>query len=261
MADFRLDPTLTAACADDIVALCPDAPLGKGAVIACLIRKEAEVAAKPCAHEVHQLAAAATSDVRLNAPLYEACAPHVLPGGVCGSVPPGQGRVLECLKSQARLPNGTAVLGAGCAAEVASLARTQARDVHYNAPIVAACAAELHDAALCGGVSSHGEGEVLHCLDEKRLEPAMSGACEAAVTKDFVQRAASVDTLVALRTVCAADLALLCGDVLRLNSEAPPRRACGHGTFHDFSRGFSCNRRSSRRASRASRSLQSSVAA
>ena len=38
MADFRLDPTLTAACADDIVALCPDAPLGKGAVIACLIR-------------------------------------------------------------------------------------------------------------------------------------------------------------------------------------------------------------------------------
>jgi len=98
--------------------------------------------------------------------------------------------------------------------------RTQARDVHYNAPIVAACAAELHDTALCGGVSSHGKGEVLLCLEAKRLEPAMSGACEAAVTKDFVQRAASVDTLVALRTVCAADLALLCGDVLRRNSEA-----------------------------------------
>ena len=50
--------------------------------------------------------------------------------------------------------------------------------MHYNAPIVAACAAELHDTALCGGVSSHGKGEVLLCLEAKRLEPATSGACE-----------------------------------------------------------------------------------
>ena len=47
----------------------------------------------------------------------------------------------------------------------------------------------------------------------------MSGACEAAVTKDFVQRAASVDTLVALRTVCAAELALLSGAVV---ASVPP---------------------------------------
>lgn len=40
--------------------------------------------------------------------------------------------------------------------------------MHYNAPIVKACAAELHDAAVCGGVASHGKGEVLHCLQVER---------------------------------------------------------------------------------------------
>lgn len=55
---------------------------------------------------------------------------------------------------------------------------------------------------------------MLHCLETKRLDADFSPGCEAEVTKDFIRRSASIDTLVALKSVCRADLEQLCDNDL-----------------------------------------------
>jgi hypothetical protein len=78
------------ACLDDVMRFCPGVPRGQGAVARCLARNEA--ALQPdCREIVHALREKAED-------FKKACGPDI--ERLCKGIPPGQGRILSCLKSR-----------------------------------------------------------------------------------------------------------------------------------------------------------------
>jgi len=53
-------------CTTDILSLCPNETLGKGAVIACLLKSEASLSSESCKHEVSFLAGPSFTVTKLN---------------------------------------------------------------------------------------------------------------------------------------------------------------------------------------------------
>ena len=203
LSDFRLEPRVVSACRADILAHCSNVTVGGGRVLGCLVEHQAQIGGSRCGQEVHRVALAVTSDIRLNRPLYTACRRHVSEGGVCAGVTPGGGRAIECLRSH------LSRLDPPCVAAVRSVAKTQARDVLYSPQLVARCEAELKSPKLCGDVP-HGGGKALACLSSKRFDPTFGASCKGAITTQLMRHSMDVTLMVSLHTACQDDLHALC---------------------------------------------------
>jgi hypothetical protein len=85
---------LESSCADDIKKYCSDVTPGEGRMIYCMQAHEDKISPK-CAFDLEE----AATDVQLHADNLKdaitAC--HAEITGVCGKIPPGQGRIAACL--------------------------------------------------------------------------------------------------------------------------------------------------------------------
>jgi len=162
------------ACAADVTRLCADVQPGSNRVVSCLRSQETKLT-DACRDKLDVDARRARALIQ---EFGRACRADV--GEFCALVPPGGGRVLECLARHER------DLSRPCQSEVdrIAVARSQVESVRK------ACRADAE--RLCQGVPSQA-GPLLACLT--RNQAALSADCNAAGARRAADAATLVDTL------------------------------------------------------------------
>nr|QOL01068.1 putative extracellular protein CSOL_002 [Pseudococcomyxa simplex] len=168
-ADFRLDPKLRVLCEEDIQHVCGferdsmDTVVGYDArVIQCLQDYREEIQSPACSARVQKIMEYASSDIRFDVPLAEACFEDRQE--FCANVPPGSARVIRCLQDR-RLE-----LSYECKATLFDQEVRMAENIDFQFPMKQACSADIK--RYCKDVQ-HGHAKIIRCLEENMEQPAL----------------------------------------------------------------------------------------
>ncbi|XP_076470547.1 Golgi apparatus protein 1-like isoform X2 [Babylonia areolata] len=177
--DYRLNPLLQKSCQQDIPKFCSDVIVknsndGKleGKVINCLKQQfPIKRLSSSCAHQIRDRIKAASTDIRMAPVLLKACRAEIT--RLCKQdlladhgdgiesmhiAEAGQGRIIECLKTQLSERKIEDVV---CRREVANLLAENHVDVNVDPLLHTACQQDL--ITLCRSVSA-GQGRQMSCL-------------------------------------------------------------------------------------------------
>ncbi|KAK9821811.1 hypothetical protein WJX81_008502 [Elliptochloris bilobata] len=184
-ADFRLDPKLRQLCARDIQVVCGyehdsmGSTVGEDArVIQCLQDYRDEIQSQACAARVQKIMEYASSDIRFDVPLADAC--YEDRQEFCANVPPGSARVIRCLQDR------RSDLSYECKATLFDQEVRMAENIDFQFPMKKSCNADID--RFCKDVQ-HGHAKTIRCLQDNLADPAMSATCKTEVEK-HVQHAA-----------------------------------------------------------------------
>ncbi|KAK9865562.1 hypothetical protein WJX84_005695, partial [Apatococcus fuscideae] len=202
-ADFRLDTQLRQLCAEDIRDICAyeadslDMSAGMDARVSqCLQDYKEDISSPACAKRVHKLIELASSDIRFDIPLADAC--HEDRISFCGNTPPGSARVIRCLQDRREQLSSDCKatlfdqedhltepqFSTSCRTEVERQQQNSGTDYRLNFRLANAChstiASKCSDA--CGAINLEQPcgGKVLRCLTEK-IEEIQDEECKKEV--------------------------------------------------------------------------------
>lgn len=172
------------ACFDDQNKFCRQVKPGNGAVFACLrdTLQEGESGAEglqpECRDALFDQAQIKSESVHRNREIDEACKPVMTAGGKCDGVPPGEGRVLECLVSHFQ----DAMTPRSCKDALHEYLLMATQDYRLDYQLQTACAEDVErtcrtKADDCDGTNCH--GAVMECLIGNVTQ--LSGACQSKV--------------------------------------------------------------------------------
>lgn len=204
--DYRLNYRLNKACDAEIDAMCADvcSPFqGQacgGTVQACLVEKRDNITNPECNKELFSTEKKMGADYRTDAVLKEACLDDV--AKFCADVPPGEGRVHQCLVKH------MSELSPTCAKEEQKLNEVQATDVRLR-PGFKACSEEM--AVYCKNIRA-GKGRMYRCLQQNLGKVDFSSSCRAEVEKKQARMAGNWRMDFGVAKNCQADVQKLCKD-------------------------------------------------
>uniref|UniRef100_A0A7S4WEG8 Golgi apparatus protein 1 n=1 Tax=Alexandrium monilatum TaxID=311494 RepID=A0A7S4WEG8_9DINO len=169
--DWRLKFGIHESCRGEADRLCSGTYQNQpGNVLACLRRSDSKVADPVCSRAISLLVKQSAEDIRSDPATYNVCMGDV--NRFCADVPPGQGRVHECLV------NHSTLLSHACAeAELDNQARL-AEDIRAHPRGSMLCKSSWN--ALCPDVPP-GDGRRWECLERNREDPRMAEGCRAVV--------------------------------------------------------------------------------
>mmetsp|Transcript_18814 Transcript_18814/g.52452 ORF Transcript_18814/g.52452 Transcript_18814/m.52452 type:complete len:892 (-) Transcript_18814:83-2758(-) len=242
--DFRLDAKLRELCSQDIEEVCGyekesmDSIAGYDArVSSCLMDYRDEILNPQCQSYVHKLIEEASSDVRLNVPLADACFEDR--ENFCSDVPPGSARVIRCLQDSREQ------LGFECRATLFDMEVRMSESLDFQYPMKKACNSELK--RFCSDVAP-GNALQIRCLQGRIESPDMSLACKEEVQKQEQRQNEDYRLNFRLHRACEVDVNELCSDVcspfqgqacggtvlrcLTDNREKIQDEACKHEVFY-----------------------------
>ena len=204
--DFRLDPALRRACADDIDGLCgymEDQIDGvesmQGNVINCLQDMYDDLKSGECKKAVHKAFERASTDYRLHTPLAEKCFDDTRRN--CAAHTPGSARVITCLQDSRE------ALQPECRTALFDLEVRMAEDIDFQFPLKAHCAAEIKE--LCASVE-HGHARMVQCLQEHLSAREMGSECRAEVRRSTNRMAQDYRLNYRLKIACDKDMQAVC---------------------------------------------------
>eukprot|EP00884_Botryococcus_braunii_P009912 jgi/Botrbrau1/18922/Bobra.177_2s0076.1 len=203
--DYRLNYRLARACEEDRLTLCGDLcqendqePCG-GRVLQCLTQHYDDIKSQDCQNEVFYFEKMEVTDFRNDVLLAEACRSDV--DRWCKNVPPGEGRVIECLRDH------RADLEEECRKEELKLAIVQSRDVRLRPKLHKACSEEI--AIFCKDVRP-GKGRVFKCLQESIAKPDFGQNCAQEVEKRATRMQEDYRLDYGIATKCESDVNNIC---------------------------------------------------
>lgn len=221
--DFRLDARINKTCADDIQEFCRDpqlqfhfgfdpfdAELGsqEGIVLQCLKLKMNKLKSRPCQKEVHRLIKTTVGNIRLSAPLYNACKEDS--EKLCKQDRPDKKDVLFCLNDKKDAVSDK------CKAQLFKQEVIQAHSVDFNLPMRQACKSEIQ--ALCKGLPR--TGAVIKCLQDRKDSPDMSTPCRETVVRSQRKQASDYRLNPVLQSACQDDISEFCEHITAWGPDA-----------------------------------------
>ncbi|CAK0736969.1 hypothetical protein CVIRNUC_000833 [Coccomyxa viridis] len=218
--DFRLDPKLRQLCADDIQDVCGyerdsmDTVVGYDArVIQCLQDYREEIHSPACAARVVKIMEYASSDIRFDVPLAEACFEDRQE--FCANVPPGSARVIRCLQDRRQ------ELSYECKATLFDQEVRMAENIDFQFPMKKACSQDIQ--AFCKDVQ-HGHAKIIRCLEENLEQPTFNATCKAEIQKHAANAATDYRLNYRLSIACHDTIMNKCADACTSTSIDQP---CG----------------------------------
>ncbi|XP_065178864.1 Golgi apparatus protein 1-like [Sycon ciliatum] len=211
----KMNPALQEDCMAELGKLCADP--GPNGDIRCLSDKmeEEDVLSDKCKAAMRKWSAIAVKDVRLNRPLFRACAS--LRVSKCRDVPMSEdGAMSKCLVDHVDDAEGI------CKGEILRLAKKKSADVELNFPFKSACKNDL--LTLCGDQLSELKTttDAMRCLKEKTgiiLKPGAhapfpkaSPKCQKEIIRQSRLEVGHAILNVPLFTNCKGDIHQLCLD-------------------------------------------------
>jgi len=181
--DYRLNYRLNMACELEIDMMCAHAcnpMMGEacgGSVLRCLSDRQDEIKGEDCKKEVDYFIGMEVSDFRNDVMLAEACRGDV--EQFCGSVEPGNGRVLRCLR------DNRDSLSKACSDEEAKLAQKESMNINNNPMLKSVCKEERQ--AYCGKVQP-GRARVIRCLQENMNKADFGESCKAELNRRLYRK-------------------------------------------------------------------------
>ncbi|CAL5218414.1 g90 [Coccomyxa viridis] len=219
-SDFRLDPKLRQLCADDIQDVCGyerdsmDTVVGYDArVIQCLQDYREEIQSPACAARVVKIMEYASSDIRFDVPLAEACFEDRQE--FCANVPPGSARVIRCLQDRRQ------ELSYECKATLFDQEVRMAENIDFQFPMKKACSQDIQ--AFCKDVQ-HGHAKVIRCLEDNLEQPTFNATCKAEIQKHAANSATDYRLNYRLSIACHDTIMNKCADACTSTSIDQP---CG----------------------------------
>lgn len=207
--DFRLDSRLRELCRTDIEDICGferqslDPVKGDdGRVSECLQDYRDELQSPACRTRVKKLTERASSDIRLNRPLADAC--YQDRRQLCSDVQPGDARMMRCLMDQRDS------LTYECRATLFDQEVRLSENVDFQYPIKKHCAQEIKE--HCSEVPK-GSGRVLSCLAHSAPREEFNGECKSAVERYQKRQGDDYRLNYRLNRACEVEVDKLCPDV------------------------------------------------
>lgn len=132
--------------------------------------------------------------------------------GLCLKIPPGEGRLAECLTTRMKNEDNGNVTGRkvskGCRKEVFAFYQDRSKSINKNLQLATACKGDVEK--FCKDTPTE-EGAITACLrsHQKKLVPT----CQVQIFKSMLSGAFDMRTDVMLSKACAPDAKRLCSDV------------------------------------------------
>jgi Golgi apparatus protein 1 len=219
-ADFRLDAKLRKLCQEDIADMCGyerdslDTVAGYDArVIQCLQDYRDEILNPGCKSRVLKIMEYASSDIRFDVPLAEACFDDRQ--DFCSGVPPGSARVIRCLQDKRE------DLSYECRATLFDQEVNMAENIDFQFPMKKNCSTAIDK--FCKNIP-HGHARVIRCLQENLDNAAMPEKCKVEVAEYTAKTANDYRLNYRLSTACHDTITENCADACNSNSIEQP---CG----------------------------------
>ncbi|KAK9867536.1 hypothetical protein WJX84_008718 [Apatococcus fuscideae] len=217
-ADFRLDTQLRQLCAEDIRDICAyeadslDMSAGMDARVSqCLQDYKEDIKSPACAKRVHKLIELASSDIRFDIPLADAC--HEDRVQFCGNTPPGSARVIRCLQDRREQ------LSTDCKATLFDQEVRMAESIDFQYKTKKACSPEIK--RFCPGMPG-GHARVIRCLQDHLSEAQFSTGCRSEVQRQQQNSATDYRLNFRLANACHTTIASKCSDACgAINLEQP----------------------------------------
>ena len=205
-SDFRLDPVLRDACADDIDHVCGYQESGldnvegyDARVLTCLEDFRDDLRGDECKAAVHKMIVRQATDYRLDEPLAASC--YQDHKNFCASHAPGSARVIRCLQDNRE------ALSYQCRASLFDLEVRLAEDIDFQYPLKQHCASEL--TTLCKKVKK-GHARVIRCLHRNVGSREMGSECKAEVQRSMNRMAQDYRLNFRLNKACEKDIDATC---------------------------------------------------
>ncbi|GBF99737.1 hypothetical protein Rsub_12450 [Raphidocelis subcapitata] len=203
--DYRADPSLKEACADDAVAYCAAVKPGGGRVQACLRENHMKLNWE-CAEQLFRAELEGDDDIRLSVRLYGRCLSDKR--RFCGDVEPGHSAAKDCLIAH-RNDNG---FSGKCREELEVMIERRVRDFRLDSRLRKHCASDI--VSVCGMVEdlAGDESGITTCLQDYVAE-ITDEKCRTLVKQYQALAAQDVRFNVPLADACHDDRTKLCSGV------------------------------------------------
>lgn len=212
--DFRLEGGVMNECGDDMLEKCgvsvdeltrkstpEELAATQKSVVRCLqdFREELRF---HCRAEVSKLMKRASSDIRFDTGLADACAKDR--AELCPNVQAGSARVIRCLEDQRTKLSGE------CAAALFDFEVHMAESIDFNYPMKSACTGEIN--RFCKDVQS-GHSRVKRCLEDSMEKEGFGSECAKEIERERQLEGNDYRLNYKLKTSCEDDIDRLCGQV------------------------------------------------
>lgn len=204
--DFRADADLHAACKTDAEELCKGIPYGEGRIQECLRSKFMDLS-YDCGDELFRKDEEDADDVRLSIRLFRACLPDKKQ--FCAEVPPGKGRVKDCLEEN------RPKLSMGCKKEIDTMIEERVKDFRLDSRLRETCEDDMYSLCPIDGdldASMIQDTQLVYCLQDFKQE-IRNEDCKSLVNKYMELAAQDIRFNAPLAEACYGDRIELCGDV------------------------------------------------
>lgn len=206
--DFRLDSRLRELCKQDIEDVCgyekesmTSVKGYDGRVAECLQDYRDELQSPACRGRVKKLTERASSDIRFNRPLADAC--YQDRQELCKDVQPGDARMMRCLMDQRDS------LTYECRATLFDQEVRLSENVDFQYPIKKHCTEEIKQ--YCSEVPK-GSGRVLSCLAHSSQREEFNNECKRAVERYEKRQGDDYRLNYRLNRACEVEVDRLCPD-------------------------------------------------